>query len=243
MSYLKSLPSTSKYRFKKIVFKVFGRDPWRSKEQVEQTAMESENLPNLMCDNESQHSSPCDDPSASVSGRGSNDLPLNVSQPTSNPTPIKIKPQSDLNVLEEETCVTATDFRTELLTGDNSHNKKLYDYKIKLKNLISKIDKLSLSNYTVLEDCRTSEENLIFSNELKDTGNYLIEMGNQFIDRATAMEIVASNCPPAEGDNPLSEDDELIYISTEQLKCETQIEDDKKMQSKFIPFKKEKTPS
>ena len=69
-------------------------------------------------------------------------------------------------------------------------------------------------------------------------------MGNQFIDRATAMEIVASNCPPAEGDHPLSEDDELIYIPTEQLKCDTQMEDDKKkIQSKLIPFKKEKTPS
>ena len=120
----------------------------------------------------------------------------------------------------------------------------MYDYKIKLNNLISKIDKLSLSNYTVLEDCKTSEENLIFSNELKDTGNYLIQMGNQFIDSTTTMEIVASNCPPAEGDHPLSEDDELIYVSTEQLKCDTQMEDDKKkIQSKLIPFKKEKTPS
>ena len=115
-SYPKSLPSTSKYRFKKIVSKVFWRDPWRSKEPVEQTAMESENLPNLTCDNESQCSSPCDNLTVSVSGRGSNDFPLNVSQPTSNPTPIMIEPQSDLNVLEEETCVTATDFRTELLT-------------------------------------------------------------------------------------------------------------------------------
>ena len=70
--------------------KVFGRDIWRSKEPVEQTAMESENLPDLMCDNESQHSSPCDNLTASVSGRRSNDLSLNVSQPTSNPTPINI---------------------------------------------------------------------------------------------------------------------------------------------------------
>ena len=39
------------------------------------------------------------------------------------------------------------------------------------------MDKLSLTNYTVLEDSKTSEENLIFPNELKDTGNYLIQIG------------------------------------------------------------------
>ena len=211
-SYPKSLPSTLKYRFKIIVSKVFGRDIWRSKEPVEQTAMESENLPDLMCDNESQCSSPCNNPTASVSGRESNDLSLNVNQPTSNPTPINIEPQWGLNVLQEEMCVTGTDFRTELLTGANSCNKKLYDHKIKLKKLISKIDKLSISNYTILEDSKTSKENMIFSNELKDTGNYLILMGNQFIDRATTMEIVASNCPNSAQDNPVSEDHDLICL-------------------------------
>ena len=141
-------------------------------------------------------------------------------------------------------CVTGTDFITELLTGANSCNKKLYDHKIKLKKLISKIDQLSIPNYTILEDSKTSEENLIFSNELKDTSNYLILRGNQFIDRATTMEIVASNCPNSVQDNSVSEDNDLIYVSMEQLTCDTKLEDDKKkIQSKFIPFKKEKTPS
>ena len=112
--------------------------------------------------------------------------------------------------LQEETCVTGTNFRTELLTGANGHNKKLYDHKIKLKKLISKIDKLSISNYTILEDSKTSEENMIFSDELKDTSNYLILMGNQFIDRAPTMEIVASNCPNSAQANPVSEDNDLM---------------------------------
>ena len=47
-TYLKCLPSTSKYQFKKIASKVFGRDPWRSKEQNEQVVMESDTLPDLM---------------------------------------------------------------------------------------------------------------------------------------------------------------------------------------------------
>ena len=103
------------------------------------------------------------------------------------------------------------------------------------------MDKLSLTKYTVLEDSKTSDENLIFSNELKDTGDYLIWIGKQFIDRATAIQIVASSSPQSEPDNPVSEEDYVIFVSTEQLISDTKIEDDKgKIKLKFIPFKKEK---
>ena len=128
---------------------------------------------------------------------------MNVTQPSSNPNPVPIHivPQSDLNVLEEEIVPTSTNFRTEILSGVNSCNKKLYDYKVKLKTLVSKIEKLSMSTYTALEDSKSSEENQIYCNELKDTGNYIIQIGKQFIDRATAMEIVSSTCPQSEQKN------------------------------------------
>ena len=113
-----------------------------------------------------------------------------------------------------------------------------------MKKLISKIDKLSISNYTILEDSKTSEENLIFSNELKDTGNYLMLMGNQFIDRATAIEIVASNCPNSAQDNPVSEDNDLIYVSHQNsLHVILNWRMKRKKYNLSIPFKKEKTPS
>ena len=232
-TYPQSLPSTSKYRFKKIASKVFARDPWKSKPHSEVMVTESETLPDLTCSS--------DDPTALVCDTASINLPLNVHQPSSHPTPINIEPESDINIHEEEICATATDFKNEVLTGVNSHNQKVYDYKVKLKHLISKMDKLSLTNYTVLEDSKTSDENLIFSNELKDTGDYLIWIGKQFVDRATAIQIVASSCPQSEPDNPVSEEDDVIYVSTEQHISDTKIEDDKgKIKSKFIPFKKEK---
>ena len=169
-TYPQSLPSTSKYRFRKIASEVFGRDPWKSRAQGEQMVTESETLTDL--------TSTIDDLTALVSDTESINLPLNVQQqPYSNPTPINIEPQSDLNVHEEEICDTEMNFKNEILTEVNSHNRKLYDYKLKLKHLISKMDKLTLTNYTVLEDSKTSEENLIFSNELKDTGDYLIKIG------------------------------------------------------------------
>ena len=92
-----------------------------------------------------------------------------------------------------------------------------------------------------MEDDKSSEENVIFANEIKDTGNYLIKMGTTFIDRATAMEVVASSLPHSEQHEPLSEEDDIIYISTEHVKSEIKDEDDKsKIQCTLIPFKKEK---
>ena len=211
-TYPKCLPSTSKYWFKKIASKVFGRDPWRSNEQrSEQVVTESDTLPDLMATYVEQttfQSSQQDDMIT---------LSMNVTQPSSNPNPVPINivPQSDLNVLEEEIVPTSTNFRTEILSGVNSHNKKLYDYKVKLKTLVSKIEKLSMSTYTVLEDSKSSKENQIYCNELKDTGNYMIQIGKQFIDRATAMEIVSSTCPQSEQIEPSSEEDDVIYVSTE----------------------------
>ena len=56
-----------------------------------------------------------------------------------------------------------------------------------------------------------------------------------------AIQIVTSSCPQSEPDKPVSEEDDVIYVSTEQLISDTKIEDDKKnIQSKLIPFKKEK---
>ena len=80
---------------------------------------ESETLPDL--------TSTSDNLTALVSDTETINLPLNVHQPSSNPTPINIEPQSDLNVHEEEICATVTDFKNEVLTGVNSHNKNLYD--------------------------------------------------------------------------------------------------------------------
>ena len=130
-------------------------------------------------------------------------------------------------------------FKNEMLTGVNSCNRKLYDYKLKLKHLISKMDKLTLTNYTVLEDSKTSEENLIFSNKLKDIGDYLIMIGQQFIDKATAIEIVASSSHQSETDKLVSEEDDVIYVSTEQLISDTKIEDDKKKYNRnLFPLKR-----
>ena len=89
------------------------------------------------------------------------------------------------------------------------------------------MDKLTQTNYTVLEDSKTSEENLIFSNELKDTGEYLIKIGKQFLDRATAIQIVVTSSPQSKPDRPVSEEDDVIYVSTKQLPSDTKIEDDK----------------
>ena len=58
-TYPQSLPSTSKYRFRKIASKVFGRDPWKSRAQGEQMVTESETLPDL--------TGTTDDPTALVS--------------------------------------------------------------------------------------------------------------------------------------------------------------------------------
>ena len=97
-TYPQSLPSTLKYRFRKIASEVFGRDPWKSRAQGEQMVTESKTLPDLTS---------TIDLTALVSDTESINLPFNVQQqPYSNPTPINIEPQSDLNVHEEEICDT-----------------------------------------------------------------------------------------------------------------------------------------
>ena len=84
-TYPQSLPSTLKYRFRKIASEVFGWDPWKSRAQGEQVVTESETLPDL--------TSTVDDPTALVSDTESINLPLNVQQqPYSNPAPINIEP-------------------------------------------------------------------------------------------------------------------------------------------------------
>ena len=68
------------------------------------------------------------------------------------------------------------------MAGVKSRNQKLFNCKVKLKKVITKIGKLTtpMSTYTLLEDDKESGENLMFSNELKDTGEYLIKMGKTF---------------------------------------------------------------
>ena len=66
-----------------------------------------------------------------------------------------------------------------------SQSQKLFEYKVKLKVVISKIDNLTKSTYTLIEDEKSSEENDIFANEIKDTSKYLVKISQQFIDRAT----------------------------------------------------------
>ena len=68
-TYLQSLPSTLKYRFKKIASKVFARDPWKSKPHSEVMVTESETLPDLTCSS--------DDLTALVCDTASINLPLN----------------------------------------------------------------------------------------------------------------------------------------------------------------------
>ena len=161
------------------------------------------------------------------------DIDVNPSSSIINPIPINIKPHSDLNVLEEEVCASSTNFRREILMGVKSQTQKLFEYKVKLKAVISKIGNLTKSTYTLLGDEKSSEENDIFVNEIKDTSNYLVKIGQQFIDRATAMEIVSSTLSPSEHDKPPSEEDDVIYISTEHVKYESTDDDKKKVQSEI----------
>ena len=173
--------------------------------------------------------------------------PLNVnftdSETITNPTPINIQPHSDLNVIKEE-C-TSTDFRIEIMSGvKRSRIQKLFICKVKLKKVISRIDKLTtcMSPYTLLEDDKVSEENLIFLNELKDTCEYLIQMGKEFFDRATALEIVTSPQSHFEVDQNISDDDDVIYISTANVQSESKSNDKQDVKSKIkepIPIKKE----
>ena len=83
--------------------------------------------------------------------------------------------------------------------------------------MITKIDKLTtpMSTYTLPEDDKESGKNLMFSNELKDTGEYLIKMGNTFLEWATAIEIVTFPQSQFKLDQNISDDDDVIYISTD----------------------------
>ena len=107
------------------------------------------------------------------------DIFTSQSSQSENHTPIDIQPDLHLNVTDEEQCASI-DFRSEILSGVKSWNTKLYEYKIRLKDLVSKIDKLTMSTHTLMKDDKISEENVIFVNEIKDTGKYLIKMGKTF---------------------------------------------------------------
>ena len=177
--YPSSLPSTSKYRFKKISSKVFSRNPWKANEQL---PTDSETLPDLTLPvptgNVQQNASSTEgtymplkvqsnlmEPSATQTVQHDDtsterlNLPLHVdlseSEIVRNPTLI--------NIQQEEECAS-TDIRTEIMAGGKSRNQKLFDCKVKLKKVITKIDKLTtpMSTYTLLEDDKSCDENLIF---------------------------------------------------------------------------------
>ena len=95
--------------------------------------------------------------------------------------------------------------------GVKSRVQKLFEYKVKLKAIISKINNLTKSTYTLLKDEISSEENDIFASEIKDTDNYLVKIGQQFIDRAMAKEIISSTLSPSEHDKPSSEEGDVIF--------------------------------
>ena len=88
-------------------------------------------------------------------------IPLNVnvtpSETITNPTPINVQPHSDINAIEGEECAS-TDFWTEIMSGMKSRNQKLFNCKVKLKNVIPRIDKLTMSTYTLLDDDKSCEE-------------------------------------------------------------------------------------
>ena len=166
---------------------------------------------------------------------------LNLDLDIVNPTP-NIQQHSDVNVVNEQEFAGTIDFISEILTGVRSRNSKLYDYKVKLKDLVGKIDKMTTSTYTILEDDKSSEENMIFVNEIKDTGNYLIKMGQTLLDRGNAMQVVDSSLPHSEQGEALSKEDDVTYISSKHIKSEIKEESDNSTRQP-IPFKKEKSTS
>ena len=238
--YPSSLPSTSKYRFKKVSSKVFSRNPWKANEHTDSETLPDLTLPvsTVATRNVQQNASSTEgtymplkvqsnltEPSRTqnvqhdATSTERLKLPLHVdlseSEIVRNPTP--------KNIQQEEECAS-TDIRTEIMAGGKSRNQKLFDCKVKLKKVITKIDKLTtpMSTYTLLEDDKSCDENLIFSNELKDTGEYLIKMGKTFLERATALEIVTSPQSQLESNQIISDDndDDVIYISTDNVKVE-----------------------
>ena len=128
------MPKSSKYQFKKISSKVFRRDPWKSNEQSG-TEFEKQSDWTLETGTGTSHQHDTE----------IFNLPMdldNLSSHFANPTPINIQPHLDFNVIDEEECTSSIDFRSEILSDMNSCNRKLYEYMIKLKDLVCRIDKL-----------------------------------------------------------------------------------------------------